>query len=66
MEIIFTDVENKRWKKFQNKHSKCSKNSGVIGGNFKFIITPTSIGNFIEVECCKCKKIKDITDEVKI
>ena len=66
MNIEFTELEEKKWLKFQKKHQKCNKNSGAIGGIFKIIVTPTSIGDFIEVECTVCGKTKDITDKDKL
>lgn len=45
-----------RWHKTHNG-GKCAKgNHGVIGGNVKFEILPTNIGDFITVTCsCGCR-----------
>lgn len=40
-----------KWYKKHN-HGRCAKRShGAIGGDITFEITPTSIGNFVDVKC---------------
>ena len=51
------DFETQRANDFQNEHlCSCSAQA------FHFIITPTGIGNNVQVECSKCKAKKDVTD----
>lgn len=67
-QIILNDKEEKRYKKFCEKHKICRINagkdtfSGFPVGNSEIIITPTGIGNVIEVRCPICGKRKNITD----
>ena len=39
------------WYKYHNDGKCANGYHGAIGGNVSFDITPTSIGNFIEVRC---------------
>lgn len=67
-QIILNDKEEKRYKKFCEKHKICRINAGkdtVSGfpvGHTELIITPTGIGDVIEVRCPICGKKKNITD----
>ena len=66
--ITFTENEKKELKEFYHKHKNCSmKHLGkpffsTTGGQYTFLITPTGLGNVIQVQCNACKEIKDITD----
>jgi hypothetical protein len=46
-----------------DKNKICAdKYAGAIGGAFKYMFTPTSIGTIVKVECSWCKQIKDVSD----
>lgn len=53
---------------FLEEHRNCCRDYlgkeffSTTGGNFSYIITPTGLGNIIEVRCNSCGCIKDITD----
>jgi hypothetical protein len=40
---------------FLDKHSRCGKGA-AIGGAVTWLITPTSIGDFLSVKCARCKR----------
>lgn len=56
-----TDLEEERLEEFYNKHCDCPFTSGV-GGKFTFIITPTGLGDCINIRCNSCHKEQGITD----
>lgn len=43
--------EMSQWYKTHNEGKCADSRHGAVGGNVTFKITPTSIGNFIEVKC---------------
>lgn len=53
----FNETEHRKLVKFQKKHlTKCSSSS------FKVKFSATGIGTYIEIECLKCNKTKDVSD----
>lgn len=68
MYLTLTESEEKEYKQFYEKHKNCCKNIlgkevfSTTGGGFSFIITPTGLGNIIEVRCNSCGDSEDITD----
>lgn len=61
IDINFSESEKKAYKSFVKKHKKCD-GVGAIGGSISYIITPTGLGNIVEVQCNSCGSKKDITD----
>lgn len=51
---------NNKVRKFVKKHGK--EYSGAIGGNIKYSIIPTSLGNAYVVECLTCRKSLNVTN----
>lgn len=51
--ILSKDMHEKikRWHVDHNDGKCANRYHGAIGGDISFIITPTSIGEFIEVQC---------------
>lgn len=56
-----TDKELQDIDSFKNKHKNCVF-TATVGGKFTYIITPTGLGNCIEIRCNACGKQVDITD----
>lgn len=68
MNITFTEKEKEEIKKFHSIHKDCcTKHLGksffsTTGGQYSFLITPTGLGDIVEVRCNACGEIEDITD----
>lgn len=68
MNLKFDNKEEKAYKEFIKKHKNCCEMFlgkpffSTTGGQFTFIITPTGLGNIINVKCNACGKIQDITN----
>lgn len=66
--FILNEQECKECKQFYKEHKNCCKNIlgkdvfSTTGGELSFIITPTGLGNIIEVKCNSCGKTENITD----
>jgi hypothetical protein len=56
--LSLNEVEQKRYEEFQNKHYSKHK----FHGGVPVTITPTGIGDHIEVQCPKCNKKEDISN----
>jgi hypothetical protein len=61
MTFELNTVENDNLDRFLKRHKKCYFET-AIGGQFRYMFTPTSLGNVVRVYCCICKKEEDITD----
>lgn len=48
-------------KKFKEEH-KHSEDPTAIGGKFSYIVTPTSVGQAISIQCNDCGETADITE----
>ncbi len=62
-----SEQEEKNAKAFIEKHKKCRtkprvNNTFKQSAPYKYIFTPTSIGNVVIIKCPYCGKEKDITD----
>jgi len=56
--ISLDEVEQKRYDTFNDKeYKKCQYRGGL-----PVTITPTGVGNHVEVKCPKCGKTKDISN----
>ena len=55
------DKEEKSFRKFEKKHSKCSYRD-AIGGKMAITFIPTGIGEVVIVKCQSCNKEENITD----
>ena len=59
-------VEQEKANEFIKWHKKCRPNKGVDHLRqyvpFKYLFTPTGIGNAVEIICPYCGKKRDITD----
>ena len=64
MNFELTELEAKRYRKFEKKHDKkCQKYTGAIGVNWvEIAFTPTSMGDLVKVVCTGCGKEKPITE----
>lgn len=66
--IVFTENERESIESFYHKHKNCCvKYLGksffsTTGGQYTFLITPTGLGNVIQVRCNVCEEVEDITD----
>lgn len=58
---VLSDKQFEDLKLWYYKNHKKNEYNGAIGGELTFIITPTSIGNFITVKDDKGNKL-DLTD----
>jgi hypothetical protein len=47
---------------FIKAHKHPRMDSPVDGKSFKYSFTHTSIGTVVEIQCCMCRKKKDVTD----
>jgi len=65
IEYELNEAEEKAAMAFLDKHSRCGEGA-AIGGAVTWLITPTSIGDFLSVKCARCKKKKFITDHKKL
>lgn len=54
-----TPLEVKKAKEFYAKHDKCIHG---VGMKFSYIISPTGVGDVIEIRCNGCKETENITD----
>lgn len=63
MDYKLTSTECLAARKFQLKHESCkNKFSSAAGDRFSYIITPTSLGNIIEIRCNYCDCKENVTD----
>ena len=51
-------LETQRVVRFIKDHKECD----MCNSKFTYSITPTGIGNVIEIKCNRCGKIKDVTN----
>lgn len=67
--ITFTEKEKERIEQFMLQHKNCVQYYlgksffSTTGGQYTFIITPTGLGNIVQVRCNICDKIEDVTDD---
>jgi hypothetical protein len=54
--------EEKKFTKWNAKHSLCKGKEGTLGGRLTFSFTPNGIGVITKVKCSICKKELDLTD----
>lgn len=63
MEYKLTNTERLAASKFQLKHEFCkSEFLSAVGGRFSYIVTPTGLGNVVEIKCNYCNCKENITD----
>ena len=63
--FTLNEVEEKRANDFKQWHKRCrpkSNNPLKQYAPFKYIFTPTGIGNGVDIVCPYCGKVKNITD----
>lgn len=61
--LQLNEKEQELANEFVKEHKDCIEyNHSTIGGHFDYIVTPTSIGEIVHIQCSICKKNKDITD----
>lgn len=51
-------LETQRVVRFIKDHKECDMHSGKI----TYSITPTGIGNVVEIKCNRCGKVEDVTN----
>ena len=56
------EIELEKHEEFLKKHEHRNVNFGAIGGHIQYILTRTSIGMFVSVECSHCKATENISD----
>ena len=57
--VTLSDKQREMARNFQKEHYE---NCETGRTSFKYIITPTGIGNVVEIKCPKCGEILDLTD----
>ena len=57
--VTLSDKQREMARNFQKEHYE---NCETGRASFKYIITPTGIGNVVEIKCPKCGEILDLTD----
>lgn len=59
--FTLTELEVKRTRQFYEEHKDCPFRSAT-GGKYTFMITPTGLGDCINIRCNSCHKEQGITD----
>jgi len=62
LDFYLSDLEYDRIQEFFETHKKSCPSHSTIGGKYTYHITPTGLGNVIEIECGCCGTKLDITD----
>lgn len=69
--FVLNEIEAKAAEEFMKDHKNCCVEKlgkscySSTGGQYSYIITPTGLGNVVEIKCNACKDKKDITDSDK-
>jgi len=66
-EMQLSKKEAKSASRFIQKHRKCKRSIGPTFAPVKYVISYnlTSMGSFVKIQCEKCNKEKDISDNVR-
>lgn len=61
--LLLTTEQHAKYHEFTKEHAECSKkHPTTIGGGVSIVLTPTSVGTGVVLECTICGKIENITE----
>ena len=64
--VKLSDKEAKNADRFIKKHRECkTENRSFNNIKYKIIFSETSLGSFVMIQCEKCHKEKDSSDDVR-